>query len=261
MTDKKFLAHLNLYLDGEIDPSGAAALEQEILGDPNRLRTYNDYCRIHRATKLVYQQFRAAADANGTEALPSARAIPGGDRTAANHPAISGRSGGRAPSRPFRKFAFLGGIAAASVAGVFLATVAFSPRRAPAPAPTPELAVTAPESVVENVAAVAVVTNEPTTFAAPFAPEFRAADPYLVRLPQSHADPFALTTWTNEMEAARLAPAAFSKSPILKVDPRFRPIAEGFDSDPSGQRGNLPFRLRLHESPASTPAYEFSVQQ
>jgi hypothetical protein len=261
MNDNKFLAQLNLYLDGEIDPAGAAALEQEILSNPARRRIYNDYCRVHRATQLVYQQFRAAADACGAEALPSSRSVIGRDLAAASNLAALGRTGGRAPSRPFRKFAFLGGIAAACGAGIFIATVAFPPDQAPATDPAPAFADTAPAPVVEKVAVATTVKDEPTTFAAPFAKEFRAGDPYLVRVSQSHADPFALTPWTNEIDATRLAPMTFSSAPILKVDPRFRPAAASFDPLSPGKRVNLPFRLRLNEQPASTPAYEFSVQQ
>lgn len=261
MTDKKFLAQLNLYLDGEIDAAAAAALEQEILNDPARRRIYNDYCRIHRATKLVYQQFRAAADATGGDALPATRSILGNDLAAANNLAISGRTGGRAQSRPFRTVAFLSGIAAACVAGVFIATFAYPPHRAPTPVPAPAVAVAETAPVVQKVAAAAPVAPEKTTFAAPFAAEFPSADPYLVKVPQSRSDPFALTTWMKEIEPNRLGSTSMMSSPILKVDPRFRPAADGFESVSPGQRVNRPFHLRLNEQPASTPAYEFSVQQ
>src|SRR5690606_4552219 len=100
MKEKKFLELLNLYLDGAIDPAGAAELEQEITSNPARRRVYNDYCRIHRATRLVYEHFRAAGAAQ-TEILPTSRhGWTAG--TAAGRLASEGRTGGRAALRPFR---------------------------------------------------------------------------------------------------------------------------------------------------------------
>ena len=49
MKDSEFLELLNLYLDHEITPADAARLEAEVRADPERRRTYLQYCRMQKA--------------------------------------------------------------------------------------------------------------------------------------------------------------------------------------------------------------------
>ena len=69
MNQRKFLHLLNLYIDGEIPSAMAAELEKEIIANPKRRAIYDDYCRIHRATKLVYDRFREAAATQSIESV------------------------------------------------------------------------------------------------------------------------------------------------------------------------------------------------
>jgi hypothetical protein len=259
MKDKQFLEQLNLYLDGEIDTAGAAELEREILSNPARRRTYNDYCRIHRATKLIYQQFRAAGDAHGADALPPAR-VKVSEAMAVEPLALGGRTGGRAAPRPFRRLAFASGLAAACAVGVFIGTQALAPR-APevVQSPAPTLAVSQP--AVE----APVVTAEPVkaaqqqseaAFAAPFAPEVRP-DPFVQNSP-ARSDPFALTPWTIAAEpAGQTPPPSIFTPPVLRVEPRFRPAALDNSAEPQNTaRENGPFRLRVN---GQTPTNGASV--
>jgi hypothetical protein len=61
MKESRFIELLNLYLDHQISQEGAALLEEEILQNPGRRRTYNQYCRMQRACSLVLDQFNAPA--------------------------------------------------------------------------------------------------------------------------------------------------------------------------------------------------------
>ena len=62
MKDTRFIELVNLYVDRQISPAEQAELELEIQSSPRRRQVYQQYCRMHRATKLVYESFRAHAD-------------------------------------------------------------------------------------------------------------------------------------------------------------------------------------------------------
>ena len=64
MKEAKFIELLNLYIDHQISPEEAALLEEEILRNPSRRQTYNQYCRMQRACTLVLDQFNAPAGRN-----------------------------------------------------------------------------------------------------------------------------------------------------------------------------------------------------
>jgi hypothetical protein len=61
--ESKFIELLNLYIDQQISPPDAAQLEAEILHDPQRRRTYREYCQLHRACTLVFEDSRVRAEA------------------------------------------------------------------------------------------------------------------------------------------------------------------------------------------------------
>jgi hypothetical protein len=62
MKDSKFIELLNLYLDQQIDPADAARLEDEIARSPARRATYQQYCRMHRACTMLFEQSHPAAE-------------------------------------------------------------------------------------------------------------------------------------------------------------------------------------------------------
>lgn len=68
MKDTRFTELVNLYIDRQISPDEAAELELEIQSNPRRRQVYLQYCRMHRATKLVYESFRAQTEQNGQPA-------------------------------------------------------------------------------------------------------------------------------------------------------------------------------------------------
>lgn len=62
MKDTRFTELVNLYIDRQISPEETAELETEIQVNPRRRQIYQQYCHMHRATKLVYESFRAHVD-------------------------------------------------------------------------------------------------------------------------------------------------------------------------------------------------------
>lgn len=58
MKDHRFTELLNLYIDRQITAAETAELETELQGNPKRQAVYRQYCKIHTATKQVYDSFR-----------------------------------------------------------------------------------------------------------------------------------------------------------------------------------------------------------
>lgn len=69
MKDTRFVELVNLYIDRQISPAETAELELEIQSNPRHREIYLQYCRMHRATKLVYESFRA--EGAGEPAAPA----------------------------------------------------------------------------------------------------------------------------------------------------------------------------------------------
>jgi len=67
MKDTRFIELVNLYIDRQISPDETAELELEIQSNPRRREVYHQYCRMHRATKLVYEGFRSHAEQHGQQ--------------------------------------------------------------------------------------------------------------------------------------------------------------------------------------------------
>lgn len=62
MKENRFIELINLYVDRQISPAETAELEAEIQNSPRHRKIYQQYCHMHRATKLVYETFRANAE-------------------------------------------------------------------------------------------------------------------------------------------------------------------------------------------------------
>lgn len=112
MKDTRFSELVNLYIDRQISPEEQAELELEIRTNPRRRQVYLHYCRMHRATKLVYESFRATAD-DGTEAP--------------RQPASIALLEDRLRARRARWKYAMGGLAAAACLALVFARMNFSP--------------------------------------------------------------------------------------------------------------------------------------
>jgi hypothetical protein len=152
MKESKFVELLNLYIDQEISPSEAELLEEEIQRDPARRRVYLQYCRMHRASAVLFESFRSENVPAGGTLAEAARAAT--DKIVA-FPTLS-------PRRTSRWVYAAGLVAAAAcVAFVFVRRSAVDLTR---PADRTQLTqnVTAPvRSVVAQPAAVAATTYVP----------------------------------------------------------------------------------------------------
>lgn len=62
MKDNRFIELVNLYIDRQITAAETAELEAEMQDNPQRRTVYRQYCRMHSATKQVYDSFRVGAD-------------------------------------------------------------------------------------------------------------------------------------------------------------------------------------------------------
>lgn len=69
MNDSEFIELLNLYLDHEITPADAARLEAEVRGNPERRRTYLEYCRMQKACAILAADFAADRPAPRRESV------------------------------------------------------------------------------------------------------------------------------------------------------------------------------------------------
>ncbi len=81
MKESKFIELLNLYIDRQISPEEAALLEEEILHNPRHRRIYQQYCRMHRACTLVFENIRAQADQGAGVEEVAGRAVGFAPRT------------------------------------------------------------------------------------------------------------------------------------------------------------------------------------
>jgi len=73
MKDSKFIELLNLYVDQEIAPDDAALLEAEIAHNPERRKVYLQYCRMHRASTVLFESFKSGAVPSGNRLAEAAR--------------------------------------------------------------------------------------------------------------------------------------------------------------------------------------------
>ena len=120
MKESKFVELLNLYIDQEINPSEAELLEEEIQRDPARRRVYLQYCRMHRASAVLFESFRSDNVPAGNKLAEAARAA---DEKVVAFPTLS-------PRRTSRWVYAAGLVAAAAcVAFVFVHRPAVNPTR------------------------------------------------------------------------------------------------------------------------------------
>jgi hypothetical protein len=202
MKDTRFIELVNLYIDRQISPEETAELEAEIRRNPLRRRTYQEYCRMHHATRLVHDSFRSGAE-----------------------PAVAGRRYGvaqiaqRARQRRQRWTVLAGGLAAAAcVAFVFVGTTGpTDPEAGPVAAPEARALASAPVPAAEMVEAPAPALLELERPVVVFAS--RSAAPV--------SDFVALAAALREEERTLAAPAAPGRLSLFE-DGVFEPRADVF---------------------------------
>lgn len=157
MKDSRFIELVNLYIDRQLSPDEAAEFEHEIRHNPRRRQLYLQYCRMHRATTLVYDSFRAHAGQQGGET--------------ARRPATIARLENRQRRRARWSYAAAGLAAAACFAFVVVRNDVFSPADPAGSATTLAQAATAAPASTEAPAAapapVFVAANQAVTLETP----------------------------------------------------------------------------------------------
>lgn len=147
MNDPRFIELLNLYLDHQLAPDEAAELEAEVLRNPARRRTYDQYCRLQRGCSLLGEHERLTA--------PDSQAFARSLRDVERKISAPRRSGWQQPA--------YAGLFAASAMAACVAVV-FLVNRAPSGSSvTPEsgtVAVVVPQASTEAVAPVMVAATQ-----------------------------------------------------------------------------------------------------
>lgn len=177
MKDAKFIELLNLYVDQQIDAADAARLEEEITRNPVRRRTYQQYCRMHKACSVLFEQSRPE-QAVGEKLAATAEAA---DEKVVAFPAV--------PSRTARNVVYWGGLAAAAACVALFVTT----RQDPTPAET-MLASTPPANAPEQIVHI---TPVPTSVAKTPSPERQRYQPVFVTRTMRLSDTDASTAAPN----------------------------------------------------------------
>ena len=113
MKDQHFIELVNLYIDRQITAAETAELEAEIQASPRRRAVYQQYCKMHRATTLVYESFRAES--------PAQQAAPAGAKVGiAEFESVRRK-------RDFRWTYYAGGLVAAACVALTFARLNLKP--------------------------------------------------------------------------------------------------------------------------------------
>lgn len=139
MKDPEFIELLNLYLDHEISAKDSARLETEVLNNPQRRRTYQEYCRMQKACVVLSQEAAVGAET-------ADRKVVAFESTAS-------------PSWGFGAYAAGLCAAAACVTLVFVARDRFTPSLAVAPQVSTAAALTQPPIVEQDSSAAPAISR------------------------------------------------------------------------------------------------------
>ncbi len=203
MKQSRFIELLNLYVDQQLSPPEAAELEGEIARDPERRRTYQQYCRIQKGCTLLFEKERNRAPAHPALAA----ALRDADRKIVQFPSTRPSS--------WRTYASWGSVAAAACLA-FVVVSRQSPGNPSAPlAATPTTAI----AVADNDSAQEVdlpAAAPQTRMLGTQRPEFYSvlATRHLSTLPEEEADRLAAAAasrqlgtfaWMQDLELAPLS--------------------------------------------------------
>jgi hypothetical protein len=234
MKDTRFTELINLYIDRQITAAEAAELEEEIRDNPERRRAYIEYCKLHRATKLVYDSFRAHASPVDT--------APRGFATIEKFEH-------RQRGRRYRWLYAVGG-AAAAVACLSVVSLRYAASNATAESPALQTAALAPTVTVAADRLPPMGRTQPAD---------EAARPNLLSLHNSFALEVDLQTW---LASLRAEPRAIATEPAAGQPTRIEPL---FDDQVFAGKDLLPLQqprvYRPHNSPVPQAPREFTAFQ
>ncbi|MDF3056445.1 MAG: hypothetical protein K0R17_660 [Rariglobus sp.] len=222
MNDRRFIELLNLYVDQQIHPDEASELEAEVLRNPERRRTYDQYCRLQRGCCLLGDGARSIAPSSHG----FARSLRDAERKIA------------APRRAAWRPAYAGVFSVATMAAC-VAVVVVVNRPAPSPDTTGGMVASTPEAqplapTTEAVAAMALTPTEPA-----LAPSFDLQ-------PVLAATGLGVARNAREAEIAAHDREALEWMQRIDLLPVSRVVVDeqAFESRPTLQQDNRVFRSR-----------------
>ena len=223
MKESKFIELLNLYLDQQIAAPDAARLEQEIATDPKRRALYQQYCRMHRACTLLFEQSLPGAPVGAKLSA----GVEEADRKLVAFPAATGRG---------RWVAAAGVLAAAACVALVLVA------RRPTPAAPSRSAVAA--VVAPPAPAAAAPVSEPVP-ASMFAAAARTS---------AAAEDQPSLAWMHQVKFTPVAPASLGD---LVFDPAAGNDARKFHSRLPVETAGAP-KTELMNLNAEKAAWQFT---
>ncbi|MBK9992133.1 MAG: hypothetical protein IPP19_15770 [Verrucomicrobia bacterium] len=190
MKESRFIELINLYVDQQLTAVEATELEAEIQHNPERRRTYNQYCRMQKACAQLFEQ--QCQDAPSSSQL--SRALAEADRKVVAFPER------RTPWRQRGAFGF--GLAAMAACVAFV-LVRQSPVQTAVPVAVTAPAVTTPSPIAVAVAEATVPSEQTVSVPLP-APQARAAarSLYTTLLPVRQFVPVKVVTASGEAVAS-----------------------------------------------------------
>jgi hypothetical protein len=251
MKDTRFIELLNLYVDQQLSAAEATELETEIRRNPDRRRTYQQYCRMQKACTQLFEQERQTAPS--TSKL--SRALAAADRKVIAFPE---------PRRVWLQRGLYATGLAAMAACAALVFVRINPV-------APQNIAEKPAVSEQSAAPVAVAASEPVAPAKAEAQTVAipAADPqtremrklYYAVLPAKKFIPVSAITTNGEQAVAEEKPD-FTWMQNMEFAP-MSPINVGNFTTETGdqsQAATLKYidSRRPNQSPAEKAAYQFS---
>lgn len=240
MKKKRFFELLNLYLDCEIDSRSANELENEILSNRKHRSIYSEYCRIHRATRLVFERFRSGDVASHESEI-----------TAGPHFPIASFGGAKRRPKIFRFPAVATATGIAAVMAIAFVVLHNVNSRKSSPA----------------TGGIALAGSEPVqalptvTFQAPYAADQRV-DPYFLGTSYPGSNPFAFSTDPVNARVEGFSSSLQNATSLrLGASNEMRPEQIEFDRIQLGQPESRVFRSNPDAAPVSFEPVGFEVHR
>jgi hypothetical protein len=218
MKESKFIELLNLYIDQQISPEDAALLEEEILQNPRRRQTYNQYCRMHRACTLALDRYNTQDESEDQVARVVAFERP----------------------RRVKWGHYAAGLAAAACLGFVAVQTALRPGRAPSSS-----VATAQQSRQALVKSEAALVMTPVRMGAPSVRALSKTEWYIAQRLRSVA-PMTAPTYRISLAAFDFRSALISPLQAPAVHANARPSIEDFvfAHEPATPESPRIFRVR-----------------
>ena len=224
MNNRRFIELLNLYVDEQLNAQEAAELEAEVLANPARRRTYDQYCRLHRGCCLLSDGSRASAP--GSQAF--ARSLAQAERKIAS------------PRPSAWRPAYVGAFSAAAMAACVAVVVVVNRQATPANSHDSVAATVVPASQI--VQPRVVIAANP----APSIPPTSSASASFEVQPALAAAGLGVVRGAREVEIAANDRETLEWMQRVELMPSARVVVDeqAFEARPTLQQDNRVFRSR-----------------